>query len=158
MTSIINGIYENSLKQNVVNFLAIGGGIYILKSSYNFITNYFKEKNENKEIKILIEKEKSKINTDLSLSQNQNYNKKNEIVFSLYFKILNTVYKKNFSTFNKKRLIIFNNDDIEKYINYVEEFLKNLKYVEENILRIIHEELKLDPESNDLKYDKINIR
>jgi hypothetical protein len=148
-----NGLLENSLKQNLLYIMAVGGAFYISKSTYDFFINLIKERNENKEIKNLLQKEKLKISQEILK------NSKNEICLQLYYKILNTVYKKDLLNFNKKRREIFNLDDIEKYITFCEEYLKDLKLIEENIFKIIYSDLKIDDNAQDgLKSEKIDMK
>jgi hypothetical protein len=151
----INSILENSLKQNLMYVMAVGGAAYITKSTYDLFSNLIRERNENKEIKNLIEKEKLKFNPE-NLN-NENY--KNELCVYLYYKILNTVFKKEIAIFNKKRREIFASEDLEKYWNYLIEYIKNLKLREENILKIIYDELKIDEsQQEELKPEKLDIK
>jgi hypothetical protein len=57
------------------------------------------------------------------------------------------------------RLQIFNKEefDLERYVNLVENYLKNLKYCEFNILQMIYEKLQIDITIYDtFKYDKLD--
>lgn len=148
----MNGIMQNSLKQNLLYVLAIGGVCYISKSTYDFIFNLFKEKNQFKEIKNLIQKERAKLSNEQIATIQQ------EFILNLYYKILHTVYKKEIQNFNLKRRELFNIDDIERYLLFVEDYLKDLKLNEESIFRIIYDELKLDFSIDILKADKLDIK
>lgn len=151
--NVLNGIFENSLKQNLTYLLAIGGGIYIFKSTYEMISGFLKNRNQNKEIKILIQNEKAKIKQELL------NNSKFEVCFYLYYKILHTIFKKDIIIFTQTRRNIFNQDDIERYITYVEDYLKILKFIEQHILQIIYEELEIDSTvSDNFKNDKFDIK
>jgi hypothetical protein len=144
--------YLNSTaKNNMLNILAIGGGIYVLKSIYDTISGYFKESNEIKQIKSIIEKDKSLNNSEMSRLS------KNEICYLLYLNILHTVYRKHISSFNKRRLALFKSDDMKSYIACIEDYLEKSKLIEQNILQIIFEELKIEKEGSDFTYEKINI-
>ena len=148
--NFLTGLMESSLKQKLLYFLAFGSTLYITRSTYSFFSNILKERNENKEIKHIIEKEKSK--SDFNLEQS---NVEEKSVY-LYYKILNSVYKKETSNFNKKRREIYKLDDIEKYYRFVKEHLRDLKIIEENIFRIIYDELNIDDNGENnlpIKYD-----
>ena len=62
--------------------------------------------------------------------------------------------------FNKNRLKIFNGDNIYKYIKCVKEFLKNLKFFEQDILKIIFNDLKVEEDRSvsEFNIEKLNIR
>jgi hypothetical protein len=153
--NLINSILENSLKQNLVYVMAVGGACYITKSTYDLFSNIYRDRNENKEIKNLLEKEKLKINPE----NLNNITFRNEICVYLYYKILNTVFKKEISKFNKKRREIFLFNDTEKYYNYVNDYIRNLKLREENIFKIIYDELKIDESSlEEFKPEKLVMR
>lgn len=147
----LNGITRNSIRQNITYLLAVFGAGYILKSSYDVISSYLKDLNYNREISKIIENEKATINQELSADS------KLQICFYLYYKILQTVYTKELSDFDKKRRFYFELDYLDKYISCVEEFLKNLKLIEQNILLIVNDSLKLEG-SNYTNQDKFNIK
>ena len=151
----VNSILNNSVKHNLMYAMAVGGVIYITKSTYDIFSNLLRERNENKEIKNLIEKEKLKFKPENLNNENFKY----EICVYLYYKILNSVYKKEIAKFNIKRRDIFASEDIEKYWNYLIEYIKNIKLREESIIRTIYDELKIDEnQQEELKPEKINIR
>ena len=119
MNNVITYFEKNSRAQNALLTAGVFSALYLVKSTWSFISSYYKDKNEGQEIKAIIEKEKNKIpSEDLA---------KNETIFFMYYKILYTVYKKDFADFDIKRRAIFNSDNIEKYTTYVKTHLKTLK-------------------------------
>lgn len=156
MSFLINVISESSTKQKITYSLALGGALYLIKSFYEKLGNFFKERNENKEIIQLIEREKEKFKiNNLNLNDPKT---KNEVAYFLYYKVLYNVYKNEFAKYSKKRMQIFLTDDLDKYNLYVQDFLKNLKFIEQNILQIIYLELNIDENEIQSEKDNINLK
>ena len=127
-------------KPYLIYFLSACSGIYILKSSYNFISNYFKEKNTKKEILKIIDNYRQLIDNNRHLS-------KHEQCFLMYYVILNSLYKKELTEYDENRRKNIN--DLELYIQIVEKSSKVIKSIEENILQIVFNEFQEDGEHSD---------
>lgn len=154
MNSIVEKIYEKSTKENILYAAGILSVFYITKSTFGFFFSFLGSNNKNKEIRSILEKEKSKFIADPPQFT------KYEMSYLMYLKILDTAYRKEYSDFNNNRLKIFNADNIYRYIKCVEQFLKDLKLIEQEILKIVFDDLKIDWESSEIEfnYDKLNIR
>jgi hypothetical protein len=154
MNSVIEKIYEKSSKENILYAAGIMSFLYITKSTFGMISSFYRNNSKKKEIKTILEKEKTKFMADNSKFT------KYEQSYLLYLKVLNTAYRKEFAEFNKNRLKIFNGDNIYKYIKCVKEFLKNLKFIEQDILKIIFNDLKVDEDGSESEFniEKLNIR
>ena len=154
MNSYLDIVYEKATKENILYAAGIVSVLYIAKSTFGLISSYFANNNKNNEILEILAKEKAKLIADSSQFT------KYELSYLLYLKILNSAYKKELNEFNKNRLRIFNADNIYKYIDCVNQYLKNLKFIEQDILAVIFEDLKIDSQSTEIEfnYDKLNIR
>jgi hypothetical protein len=138
-------------KQNLLYFGAAVGGFYIVKSVFGFLGNYFSSRNQNNEIRsiILINKDSSSLK---HLTQH-------ELCYYLYFKVLNSVYKKMIYDFNTRRRNHFNN--LEYYIKIIAQHDDELKAINENTLHIIYQELdlsKLEQTGTDPAIDMAKIK
>jgi len=154
MNSIVDKFYDKATKENILYAAGIISVFYIAKSTFGLFSSYFKNNRKYKEIKAILEKEKTKLMAD------QTQFSKFDLSYLLYLKILNQSYRKEFCEFNKNRLKIFNADNIYKYINCVEQFIRDLKFIEQDIFKIIFDDLKIDSESSEINFncDKINIK
>ena len=154
MNSFLDKVYERATKENILYAAGIISALYIVKSTFGMISSCFANNNNTKEILGILEKEKAKLIADPTQFT------KYELSYLLYMKILNSAYRKELTDFSKNRFRIFNADNIYKYINCVDQFLKNLKFIEQEILIIIFEDLKIDSESTEIEfnYDKLNLR
>jgi hypothetical protein len=154
MNSYLDIVYEKATKENILYAAGIVSVLYIAKSTFGLISSYFANNNKNNEILEILAKEKAKLIADSSQFT------KYELSYLLYLKILNSGYKKELIEFNKNRLRIFNADNIYKYIDCVNQYLKNLKFIEQDILAVIFEDLKIDSQSTEIEfnYDKLNLR
>jgi len=153
MNSYFDKVYEKATKENIFYAAGIVSLLYIAKSTFGMISSYFANNKKNKEILEILAKEKAKLTADSSQLT------KYELSYLFYLKILNSAYKKELVEFNKNRLRIFNADNIYKYIDCVNQYLKNLKFTEQDILAIVFEDLKIDLQSTEIEfnYDKFNI-
>jgi len=154
MNTVIEKIYEKSSKENILYAAGIISVLYITKSTFGMISSYFRNNSKRREIKTILDKEKPK-----SMADNLKFTKY-EQSYLLYLKVLNTAYRKEFAEFNKNRLRIFNGDNIYKYIKCIEEFLRNLKFIEQDILQMIFNDLKIEEDLSESEFniDKLNIR
>jgi hypothetical protein len=136
--NFFNSILENSLKQNLLYISAIASSFYISKSLYDFIKSIKIERKRNKEIKRILESEKSELGNESNLSKEQ--------IIYLYYKILFTVYNKEYTEFNSSKRKILKGNNILQYINYIKQF----EIFDEEILKSIYEEFDLEESSVDL--------
>ncbi len=137
-------------KPFIISSLAIISGLYLIKSSYNYLSSLFKDKSLKKEIIDIIYKHKSILEDNKDLS-------KPEQCFLLYYIVLNTIYKKELADFNNKRRKVHN--DLDQYISVVEKHNQEFKFIEERILQIIYSELNEEAEAEDINdnNDIINV-
>jgi len=140
---------------NIINCAAIGSGIYILKSIFSFISDYFTIKRERNYIHKIVLDEQIKRN----VNENSNIVQKQEIAYLCYLKILNNTYSKEFEVFDKERYKLFESIDLvdlEKYLICIENFNLNFKITEQTILKEIFSNLGLnsvDDKNEDLSID-----
>jgi len=135
---IVEKVSEN--RDNILNVLAIGSGIYIIGNLVSYFHQIFKSKSEMREIRKIIKEEKEK----LDYLNNSTKEMKIKLAYSCYLKILNKLYHHQFVSFDKERSSLFNTNDLDKYINCVEVFNHNMKEKEQNILKEVTSELSID--------------
>jgi hypothetical protein len=127
-------------KQFLLSSLAIMSGVYLMKSFYNYLSDYFKDKSLQKDIIDIINKHKHLLEDLRQLS-------KAEHCFLLYYIVLNTLYKKQINDLNIRRRKVLN--DLEQYILIVNKQTQEFKFIEERILQIIYSELQEEGETEE---------
>lgn len=90
-----------------------------------------------REIKRILESEKAELGNESNLFKEQ--------IIYLYYKILYTVYNKEYTEFNFTKRKILKGNNILQYINYIKQF-----EIYEEILKSIYEDFDLEESSVDL--------
>lgn len=146
--NLVNKFLENSIKENILYVSAFMSSLYLTKSIFDFFRNIRHQKNRNIDIKRITDLERNNLNLD-----NGNLNK--EQIIYLYYKILFSIYSKEYDEYNILRRKIFKEENFSKYVNFV----KNFEIYDENILKIIYREFEIDENTLDFTIqDKALVR
>lgn len=82
-----------------------------------------------------------------------------EFYYYVYFKCLKTIYEKEFQTFDKKKLELFKDNNLLKYINLYEKHLNDFKLKEDHLLKQVFQELCMkDSVENQIKLSDIDTK
>jgi hypothetical protein len=144
-------------QKNFFYCIAAGSLFYIFKTTFDLFKSTVKNKKDFKQMIEILEQEKKKTNL-CEILQNKKSDQLKDTIFYSYFKILHTVYHREFSDFNKKRRKLFAELNVPRYVAYVQYFYKQMKPVENYIIDCIYDHLKINRYNDIFKNDNYDFR